>query len=140
MLRRFATDDFPTMSFLSSLWRVPPPWLSTEYRMCGPAGSSGCSRARHQPPASGAPPRRRGSAARRTRTQPGLADHQQPGAAVEAAAVEDRPPFDPESVGRVDVGAGIGPHERRERLADRTGIKIVGHHNLPKPWSRASAW
>jgi hypothetical protein len=36
-----------------------------------------------------------------------LAEHEDAGAVVEAAAVEDRPPLDPEAVGVVAVEAGV---------------------------------
>jgi hypothetical protein len=53
-----------------------------------------------------------------------LAQHQDPPAAVEPAAVEDRPPLDPEAVGVV----GVGPRRRRGssgRRGSRPGAASV---------------
>jgi ABC-type amino acid transport substrate-binding protein len=45
-----------------------------------------------------------------------LAEHQDPRAAVEPAAVEDRPPLDAEAVGVIAVGAGLVARQGGEWL------------------------
>jgi hypothetical protein len=60
-----------------------------------------------------------------------LAQHQDPRAAVEPAAVEDRPPLDPEAVGVLGVGARVVARQGGERLAHRAGIERLAHLTPP---------
>src|SRR5262249_31178235 len=60
-----------------------------------------------------------------------LSDHEQPGGAVQASAMEDRSPFDSEVGGGIDARVRVFAAQRRERLARVAGTEFGGHDCLP---------